>query len=111
MSLPHLASGQIASVLPLGARLDQTATQALFKEGPLEVMRLVLKAGKHVPPHAVDGPMTVQCLEGEVRVRVDGSERQLHQGDLLYLAPCVRYDVTAVSDASVLVTMVLPAGR
>ncbi|WP_354686184.1 cupin domain-containing protein [Cupriavidus necator] len=110
MSLPHLSSGQIASVLPLGARLDQTATQALFKEGPLEVMRLVLKAGKHVPPHSVDGPMTVQCLEGEVRLRVDGAERQLRPGDLLYLGPCVRYDVTAMTDASVLVTMVLPGG-
>ncbi|MNT63095.1 Cupin domain protein [compost metagenome] len=53
----------------------------------------------------------MQCLEGEVRLRVDGAERGLGQGDLLYVGPGVRYDLTADTDASVLVTMVLPAGR
>ena len=72
MSLPHLASGQVASVLPLGVRLTKTPTTAFFKESRLEVMRLVLTAGKHMPAHAVAGPITVQCLEGEVDIGVEG---------------------------------------
>ncbi|MDF3835425.1 cupin domain-containing protein [Cupriavidus basilensis] len=107
MSLPHLSSGQVASVLPLGERLGQTPTTALFKESRLEVMRLVLSAGKHLPAHAVAGPITVQCLEGDVDIGVDGSHRLLRPGDLVYLASGAAHDVTAISDASLLVTIVL----
>ncbi|KWR92025.1 hypothetical protein [Cupriavidus sp. IDO] len=111
MSLPHLSSGQVASVLPLGAKLEQTPTSALFKEERLEVMRLVLTAGKHVPTHSVAGPVTIQCLEGEVDIGVDGGHRLLRQGDLVYLASGVAYDVTAISKASLLVTIVLDNGK
>lgn len=107
MSLPHLSSGQVASVLPLGPRLEQTPTAALFKESRLEVMRLVLATGKRFPAHAVAGPITLQCLEGEVEVGMDGSRRLLRQGDLVYLASGVTHDVTAISNASLLVTIVL----
>lgn len=107
MSLPHLASGQVASVLPLGDRLGQTRTSALFKEGRLEVMRLVLPVGKRLPPHAVTGPITLQCLEGEISLGVAGDHRLLHKGDLVYLAGGVEHELTAIRDASVLVTLVL----
>lgn len=107
MSLPHLSSGQTTTLLPLGTNLKTTPTAALFKEPHLEVARLVLLAGKHLPPHAVPGPMTLQCLEGEVEVTLDNGPRRLRQGDLLYLAGNARHDVKAVSDASLLLTIVL----
>lgn len=107
MSIPHLSSGDTGSVLPLGGNLKNTPTTALFKAPHMEVARLVLLAGKHLPPHAVAGPMTVQCLEGEVEISLDGGSRRLRQGDLIYLAGNVRHDLTAVTDASVLLTIVL----
>lgn len=109
MSIPHLSSGQTASVLPLGANLKNTPTTALFKAPHMEVARLVLLAGKQMPPHAVAGPLTIQCLEGEVEVAIDGASRRLQPGDLLYLAGNVRHDLKAVTDASVLLTIVLVA--
>lgn len=51
MAIPHLASGQIASVLPLGAALADAKTTALFKGPHLEVMRMVLPAGKKIAQH------------------------------------------------------------
>ena len=107
MSLPHLSSGEVASVLPLGKQLTQTPSAALFKEHQLEVMRMVLPAGKHVGSHAVAGPLTIQCLEGEVEIGIDGAQRRLHQGDLLYLGPGALHDLVAVTNASLLVTVVL----
>lgn len=107
MSIPHLTSGQTTSVKPLGVDLKNTPTTALFKVPHMEVARLVLLAGKQMPPHAVAGPMTMQCLEGEIEIAFDGGSRRLRQGDLIYLAGNVRHDVTAVSDASVLMTIVL----
>jgi len=107
MSLPHLSSGEIASVLPLDKQFGQTPSAALFKEDRLEVMRMVLPAGKHVASHAVAGPLTVQCLEGEVDIGMQGGHRRLLQGDLLYLAAGATHDVTAITNASLLVTVVL----
>ena len=39
---------------------------ALFKTEELEVIRLVLAAGKSLPPHKVPGEITIQCLEGRI---------------------------------------------
>ncbi|QYY28818.1 MULTISPECIES: cupin domain-containing protein [Cupriavidus] len=107
MSLPHLSSGEVASVLPLGKQLTQTPSAALFKEHRLEVMRMVLPAGKQVGSHSVAGPSTIQCLEGEVEIGVDGAQRRLHQGDLLYLGAGAAHDVNAITNTSLLVTVVL----
>jgi quercetin dioxygenase-like cupin family protein len=106
MAIPHLASGQIASVLPLGAALADAKTTALFKGPYLEVMRMVLPAGKKIAQHRVSGPITIHCLEGEVEVGVESERRILRQGDLLYLAGNVPHDMIALSNASLLVTVV-----
>lgn len=107
MSLPHLSSGQTASVLPLGTDLAQRPSSALFKAPHLEVARLVMLAGKRLPQHAVPGPVTIQCLEGEIEVTLGSVAQRLRHGDLLYLAGGEPHDVAALSDASLLLTIVL----
>jgi quercetin dioxygenase-like cupin family protein len=66
MAIPHAASGQLIDVQPLAGKLSEGRTVALFKSEELEVMRLIVPAGKTVPSHQVKGEITVQCLEGEV---------------------------------------------
>ncbi|SEK50210.1 Cupin domain protein [Roseateles sp. YR242] len=111
MALPHAAPAQPIDVSPLGAALAQTPSSALFKSNGLEVMRLVLPAGKSLPPHKVDGEITVQVLEGEIELSVQrdgGEERQrLGAGQLCYLEGGIVHAVTGVQDASALLTIVL----
>lgn len=107
MAIPHLASGQVASVLPLAASLADAKTTALFKDPHLEVMRMVLPAGKKIAPHHVSGPITIHCLEGEVDVGVENERRILSSGDLLYLAGNVEHDLLAITNTSFLVSVVL----
>ena len=107
MAISHLSSGEVASLLPLGDMLEQTPTTALFKEERLEVMRIVLPAGKGMPVHAVDGPVTVQCIEGEVDLEMNEGHQILHTGDLIYLAAGVPHALTAFQNTSILVTVVL----
>lgn len=107
MALPHAHPGQPVDVRPLGARLAQAQTVALFKSADLAVMRLVLRAGRSLPPHSVPGEITVQCIEGCIDVTVDGRSHVLQAGQLLYLAGGVTHGVTAVQDSSALVTVAL----
>jgi len=94
-------------IRPLGARLAQERTVALFKSADLEVMRLVLLAGKSLPPHSVSGEITVQCIEGCIDITADGHSHVLHAGQLLYLAGGIMHGVIALQDSSALVTVAL----
>jgi quercetin dioxygenase-like cupin family protein len=111
MALPHAAPAQPVDVAPLGAALTTTPSSALFKSEGLEVMRVVLPKGKSLPPHKVDGEITLHCLEGELELIVqrDGAEQRhaLRAGQLCYLEGGVVHAVTGVVDASALVTIVL----
>lgn len=109
MAISHLSSGEITSVLPLGSALGTTPTTAIFKDDRLEVIRIVLPAGKRMPTHAVDGPITVQCIEGEVDLDVDDARKKIRAGDLIYLAGGVAHNLTAVENSSLLLTIALPA--
>ncbi len=107
MALPHLRPAQAVDVRPLGSRLASAKTVALFKSHELEVIRLVLLAGKSFPLHSVAGEVTIQCIEGKLEVATEGANRTLCAGQLLYLSAKVPHAVTAIEDASGLVTIVL----
>jgi len=106
MALPHAESGQIIDISPLGSRLRSTVSTALFKAEDLEVMRLVLLAGKGIPPHKVAGEVTIQCIEGVVEVSSD-EVQTLDAGKMLYLRGDEVHSLRALQDASVLVTIFL----
>lgn len=107
MAIPHAHSGQVIDVRPLGTAFAGERTTALFKTDDLEVMRLVLPAGKSLPPHKVAGEITIQCIEGRIDVTLDRESRILDTGQLIYLARDVVHGVVAIEDASVLVTIAL----
>jgi quercetin dioxygenase-like cupin family protein len=109
MAQPHLAPGQIGSVLPLGDKLPQTPSYALLKAPQLEVMRIVLLAGKTLPGHQVPGEITIQCLEGVVDLRIGETMQRMHRGDFLHLPGGEPHELTAVENASLLVTICLVA--
>ncbi len=107
MAIDHAFPGQPITVHPLGKSLSTERTVALFKATDLEVIRLVLLAGKALPPHKVLGEITIQCIEGALGITVDGTCHVLRAGQLLYLAGNVLHGVTALEDASALVTIAL----
>lgn len=109
MALPHLASGEIKSVLPLGPRLAIVPSYALLKSPQMEVLRLILLAGETLPGHTVPGEITVQCLEGVIDFTANGTSHALHAGDFLHLDGGVAHALHALEDSSVLVTICLQA--
>lgn len=107
MAIPHARSGEPIDVVPLRDKLPVEKTVALFKSRDLEVMRLVLTAGKSLPPHKVAGELTIQCIEGRLDVKVDGASNLLSAGQLLFLSGDVVHSVEALDDSSALVTIAL----
>lgn len=110
MALPHAQSGQVVSIRPLGEQLPPATTCAILKAGQLEVMRVVLPAGKSMREHQTPGEATVQCLEGVVQFQTGTSIQLLHAGDFVHLAPRSPHALKAVHDASLLLTICLIPG-
>ena len=107
MATKHASSGELIDLRPLGGSLDDSQSTTLLRDAQLKVMRLVMPTGKELHDHAVDGPITMQCLEGRIEVTAHGSSTTMHAGDLMYLASRVRHALRAIEDASMLVTIVV----
>lgn len=108
MALTHTLPGQpadiAAPVLP-----DGFSATALFKSRDLEVIRLLIPAGKGMPPHRVPGEITVQCVTGQLEIGLDDGSALLEPGQLLYLAGDAMHSVLAITDTCALVTIALVA--
>lgn len=107
MAIPHAEPAGVIDVRPLGAELNGAQTTTLAKTDALEVIRLVLHAGKEVKPHEVPGEITVQCLEGKVAFFAGDSECELTAGKMIYLAGATEHRLRAIADASLLLTILL----
>ncbi|MDO8252628.1 MAG: cupin domain-containing protein [Rhodoferax sp.] len=105
MAQNHAQSGQVISVLPLGGQLNAAKTTAILKAEQLEVVRLVLPAGKEWTEHKAPGEITVQCIEGSIEFRTPGVLQVLEPGDFIFLRSGEPHALRAVVDASALLTM------
>lgn len=108
MALPHQTTGRPMDIAPLGDKLVGTKTQALLKSEQLELVRVVLRAGQHLPEHHVDGEITFACIEGMFEFTSSAGNHRIGPGQLIHLARDEPHAVHAVEDASALLTICLP---
>jgi quercetin dioxygenase-like cupin family protein len=108
MAIPHAKPGEIVDVRPLGSALASAQTETLVRDEQVEVIRLVVQAGKEIPEHKAKGEVVVHCLEGRVAFTACGQTQTLEAGHLLYLPTGEPHSVKGVENASLLVTVLLP---
>ena len=108
MAIPHAKPGEVVDVRPLGPALASAQTQALVRTDQVEVIRLVVPAGKEIEEHKAKGEITVQCLEGRVAFTAFGKTHNLEAGKLLYLPTGEPHSVKGIENASLLLTILLP---
>jgi quercetin dioxygenase-like cupin family protein len=111
MALPHAQALDIIDVRPLGAGLPAAVTHSLLKTPTLQLMRVVLAAGHGLPEHHVAGAITLQCLEGEAEVTTPSRQCRLSAGQLVMLDGGEPHAVTALTDTSLLLTLLLPGHK
>ena len=82
MAIPHAQPGEVIDVRPLGAGLATAKTSTLLKTEKVEVVRLVMAAGKMLNEHKAPGEITVHCLEGKIAFTALGQTHELLRGHL-----------------------------
>ena len=71
------------------------------------MIRLVLPAGVGMPPHAVAGEITLQCIEGRIAFDCAAGARELAPGQLIHSAAEEIHGLRAIEDSSLLLTIAL----
>ena len=80
--------------------------QTLYRHGRHTVALFAFDPGGSMPPHTAAGAVTINVLQGRLRVRTRGGEHDLPAGNLLVLAPGVQHDVSAAEEPSVMLLQV-----
>jgi nucleotide-binding universal stress UspA family protein/quercetin dioxygenase-like cupin family protein len=99
--------GEIVNVQPLGMSLRAASTERLAGSNGIEVLRMVLPAGKEIYQYKTGGTLILHCLEGRIAVTAFGKTNQLDAGQLLFLPKDEPHTLKGIEDASLLVTTAL----
>ena len=111
MALPMAKPGEVIDVRPLGQRLAKSKTSTLVKTDDLEILRLVMPAGKRIDTHRAPGEAIIHCLEGHVELHLADGARSLSAGEMVYLPAAEPHSVTTEVDSALRITLSLsPAG-
>lgn len=108
MAIPHAKPGEVVDVRPLGLALASAQTKTLVRAEQVEVIRLVVSAGKEIEEHKTKGELVVHCLEGRVAFTALGKTQNLEAGKLLYLPTGEPHSVKGIENSSLLLTVLLP---
>ena len=79
--------------------------ETLYKRGPTSVSLFLFSRLTHLPPHRVNGVVTIHVLKGRLEVTAEGQAHDLQAGTLLVLAPDVQHDVEAREESQMLLTV------
>jgi quercetin dioxygenase-like cupin family protein len=111
MAIAHAEPAEVIDVRPLGPELATARTRTLVKASHVEVIRLVVPAGKEIGEHRAKGEIIVHCLEGRVGFTALGKSQTLQAGELLYVPSGEGHAIKGVENASLLLTILLPTQR
>lgn len=79
--------------------------RTLVKGSALRIMLMALRAGARLREHHASGPISIQVIEGSLRVSLPTESVQLVAGQLLALESGIRHDVEAIEDSAFLLTI------
>ncbi|MCA9903310.1 MAG: cupin domain-containing protein [Hyphomicrobiaceae bacterium] len=87
--------------------LHRHRQETLYKGGDATIALFVFEEGAGLPPHTAQGVVTIQTIEGHLRVTAKGETHDLPTNQLLILASGVEHDVHAHRASTMLLTVCL----
>lgn len=91
-----------------GWRTAGRNAKTLVKEADLRLVLVALRQGMALDPHQASGPITIQTLSGKLRVGLPDQHINLVPGQFIAVEAATRHSVTAIEDATFLLTVAWP---
>lgn len=105
MAIRHAKPGEVVDLQQFGGELKHARTTAIVKSSSFEAVHLVVHAGDSIPPHKVEGAITLHCLEGRIELGFSDTTLELRANQWIYLNGGVTHSVRGVVDSAILLTI------
>lgn len=86
-------------------RTSDHGAVTLVKRPGLRVVLVAVRAGGHMDEHQAQLPITVQVLEGRIRLEAEGGGVELAAGRLMAVAGGIPHGVVGVEDSAFVLTI------
>ncbi|MGE5109536.1 MAG: cupin domain-containing protein [Acidobacteriaceae bacterium] len=86
------------------------SSKTLAKYPDFRVVLALMKAGSEMKEHHADARISVQGLQGKIRVHLPDQAIELGAGELICLESGIPHDVEAVEESAFLITISWPNG-
>ena len=94
---------------PSWRRESGHSAETLVKYEEFRIVLVRMKAGSYMSHHRAEGPVSIQALQGKIRVHLpDDRTEDIKPGDLLTLERCLEHDVEATEESAFLLTIAWP---
>ena len=84
---------------------DGTLSHTLHKDNQVKVVLLGMAGGQELSRHMASVPVTIQVIQGEARVTLDGEEKELSNGSWVFMEANLPHAIYARTDVFLLLTM------
>jgi len=105
--------------LDLNREIEQLRSEARWQSGhtaktlakypDFRVVLIVMHAGGRLEKHQTGGRISIQALEGQIRLHTAERSVDLTAGQLLMLESNIPHDVEGITDSALLLTIAWPA--
>lgn len=110
MATHHAKPGEVVDLESWADGIPGRKSKAIAKIKGLELARLAVDQDTeihHSQYCKVTGPIVIQCLDGDVKLKTPDGTAHIKTGQLVYLDEKTEHTLTGVTDSVVLLTMVL----
>lgn len=85
------------------------SSETLVKYEEFRIVLVRMKAGSYMSHHRAEGPISIQAIQGKIRVHLpEDRMHDLEVGDLLTLERGLEHDVEALEESAFLLTIAWP---
>jgi quercetin dioxygenase-like cupin family protein len=71
----------------------------------MRVTLVAMERDNVIGTHQADSPMTLHVLEGHIRFRTGGGDREMRAGEVLFFGPGDANDIRATEETALLLTI------
>ena len=84
---------------------DGTLSRTIHRDDKVKVVLFGFAGGQELSQHTASVPAIIQILQGDVRVTLDGQEKELSSNSWIFMEANVQHAVYAKTEAVMLLTM------
>ena len=92
------------------ARGSGRSSKTLAKYPDFRIVLVLMKPGSEMKEHHADARISIQTIQGRIRLQLQDQALELGSGELMCLEAGIAHDVKAIEESAFLITVSWPGG-